>query len=221
MCGLFGFWRSGGPPEADRLRGLALAAGTRGPHAHGWATAGKRHVRLGPVDGAALSTVVDSVVGHARLATAGAHDDLACAQPLQAERLFVAHNGTVPGAALLAERHGLAPQTASDSEVLALLLARTDLGAGVTTLLDTVAPGVPLALLVLAGDGRVLAARRGHPLHALTRREGTYLCSLPFPGSAPLPDATVTVYGPGGAAQHPLSTTASLRRHTGGPQWTR
>ncbi|WP_104990878.1 hypothetical protein [Deinococcus sp. NW-56] len=218
MCGLFGFWRGSGPPEADRLRSLARAAGTRGPHAHGWATPGVRHVRLGPVNSAALSPVVDSVIGHARLATAGAHDDLACAQPLRAGSLHVAHNGTVPGAAALAQRHGFAPETASDSEVLALLLTRTDLGAGVATLLDTLAPGVPLALLVLTDDGRVLAARRGHPLHALTREEGTYLCSLPFPGSSPLPDATVTVCGSG--EQYPLATTAHLRRHQGGPQWT-
>ncbi|MBB5234456.1 class II glutamine amidotransferase [Deinococcus budaensis] len=218
MCGLYGFWRSGGPPEADRLRGLALRAGTRGPHAHGHATQGGRHVALGPVALSPLSTVVESVIGHARLATAGAHDDLACAQPFQVGPLFVAHNGTVPGASALAARHGLNPATASDSEVLALLLTRTDLRAGVATLLDTLAPGVPLALLVLTEDGQVVAARRGHPLHALTREEGTYLCSLPFPGSMPLPDATVTVYGSG--EQYPLATTAHLRRHQGGPQWT-
>ncbi len=43
MCGVYGYHRRSGPPQADLLAHLAGLAGTRGPHAHGHATAGQRH----------------------------------------------------------------------------------------------------------------------------------------------------------------------------------
>ncbi|WP_414656737.1 class II glutamine amidotransferase [Deinococcus sp. VB343] len=220
MCGLYGFQKAGGRPDVALLSHLAQLAGQRGPHAHGYATKGQRHVALGPVRFCEVSTVVDSLIGHTRLATAGRYDDLAAAQPFQAGRLFVAHNGTVPGAGLYAERLRLTPTTGSDSEVLALLLARAANLSGVTSTLDLLTPGVPLALLVLEPGGSVLAARRGHPLHVSRRPEGAYFCSLPFEGSQPLTDSSVTRFSAGLEEIHALSTTANLRRSTGGPAWT-
>ncbi|GHG35740.1 hypothetical protein GCM10017784_32220 [Deinococcus indicus] len=220
MCGVYGYHRRSGPPQADLLAHLAGLAGTRGPHAHGHAAAGVRHVALGPVNPAGLSTVVDSVIGHARMATAGHYQDLSCVQPLQAGALCIAHNGTVPAHCFHATTHGLTMQTDSDSEVLGQVLARAVTLAGVASLLDHLTPGLPLALLVLDADGSVTAARRAHPLHVRRSPEGTYLCSLPFPGSEPLPDQTVTRFAPTGETSHPLSTTASLRAAQGGPAWT-
>ncbi|MCD0156297.1 hypothetical protein [Deinococcus sp. 6GRE01] len=220
MCGVYGYHRRSGPPQADLLTLLATLAGTRGPHAHGHATAGVRHVALGPVNPVGLSTVVDSVIGHARMTTAGHYQDLRCAQPLQAGALFIAHNGTVPAHRFHATTHGLNLQTDSDSEILGQLLARAVTLAGVASLLDLLTPGLPLALLVLDADGSVTAARRAHPLHVRRAPEGTYLCSLPFPGSEPLPDQTVTRFSATGETSHPLSTTASLRAAQGGPAWT-
>ncbi|MFC6660075.1 hypothetical protein [Deinococcus multiflagellatus] len=160
-----------------------------------------------------------SVIGHARMATAGHYQDLAAAQPLQAGRLFLAHNGTVPGHELLAAAHGLTLATGSDSEVLAQLLAQAGTLAGQAAVLEALTPGLPLALLALEGD-TLTSARRGHPLHVRRAPEGTYLCSLPFAGSEPLPDATVWHFGPQGEASHALATTADLRRNQGGPAWT-
>lgn len=220
MCGVYGYHRRSGPPQADLLTLLAGLAGTRGPHAHGHATRGARHVVLGPIYPASLSTVVDSVIGHARMTTAGHYQDLSCAQPLQAGGVFIAHNGTIPGHRFHATAYGLTLQTDSDSEVLAHLLPRAASLAGVASLLDLLTPGLPLALLTLDDQGVITAARRAHPLHVRRDPAGTYLCSLPFPGSEPLPDQTVTRFGPQGETSHPLSTTASLRAAQGGPAWT-
>ena len=220
MCGVYGYHRRSGPPQADLLTLLAGLAGTRGPHAHGHATRGARHVVLGPIYPASLSTVVDSVIGHARMTTAGHYQDLSCVQPLQAGRYWVTHNGTIPGHRFHATTHGLTLQTDSDSEVLAHLLPRATSLAGVAGLLDLLTPGLPLALLTLDDQGVITAARRAHPLHVRRTPEGTYLCSLPFPGSEPLPDQTVTRFDATGETSHPLSTTASLRAAQGGPAWT-
>ena len=220
MCGLYGFQRRAGAPDPVLLRELAALAAQRGPHAHGYATQGRRQVALGPARPAELSTPVDSLIGHTRLANSGRHDDLSAAQPLQAGRLFIAHNGTVPGAALYVERLNLKPQTGNDSEVLALLLARATNLSGVAATLDLLTPGVPLALLVLEPGGAVIAARRGHPLHVSRREEGTYFCSLPFAGSEALPDSTVVRFSRGGEQVQPLATTTSLRQNSGGAAWT-
>ncbi|MFC4636975.1 class II glutamine amidotransferase [Deinococcus hohokamensis] len=220
MCGLYAYHRRSGPPQANLLTYLAHLAGTRGPHGHGHATQGQRHVALGQTNPARVSTVVDSVIGHARLATAGSHGDLACVQPLLTGTLFVAHNGTVPAYREQAAVHGLTLETDSDSEVLAQLLARARSLEGVAGTLDLLTPGLPLALLVLAPDGSVTAARRGHPLYARRAPEGVYLCSLPFDGGEALPDSTVTRFDVAGEVSHPLATTASLRAAKGGPAWT-
>ena len=220
MCGLYGFQRRAGAPDPVLLRELAALAAQRGPHAHGYATQGRRHVALGPARPADLSPPVDSLIGHTRLATSGRHDDLGAAQPLRAGRLFVAHNGTVPAAAFHALRQGVTPTTGNDSEVLALLLAKATTLSGVAATLDLLTPGVPLALLVLEPGGPVIAARRGHPLHVSRRPEGTYFCSLPFTGSESLTDSTVTRFSAGLEEVHALSTSASLRRGAGGPAWT-
>lgn len=220
MCGLYGFQRRSGPPQADVLSTLAHLAGTRGPHGHGHATAGQRHVALGITNPARVSTVVDSVIGHARLATAGSHDELACVQPLQAGGLFVAHNGTVPAHGFHAMAHALTLETNSDSEVLAQLVARDGSLEGVAGVLDLLTPGLPLALLVLEPDGAVLAARRGHPLHVRRAPEGVYLCSLPFAGSEPLPDSMAVRFDAVGETSQSLATSASLRAAKGGPAWT-
>lgn len=219
MCGLYGFRRHGAPDPA-LLQSLVVLAGQRGPHAHGYATQGRRHVALGPARAEQVSTPVDSLIGHTRLATSGRYDDPGDAQPLQAGRLFVAHNGTVPGAAQHAERLGLKLATGNDSEVLALGLAGAVTLSDVAGVLDLLTPGVPLALLALEADGSIIAARRGHPLHVSRRPEGVYLCSLPFQGSEALPDCTVTRFGAGSRAQRALTTTASLRQGYGGTAWT-
>lgn len=220
MCGLYAYHRRSGPPQADLLAHLATLAGTRGPHAHGHATAGVRHVAPGPVNPASLAAVTGSVIGHARMATAGHYQDLRTAQPLQAGRYWVAHNGTIPGHRFHATTHAVTLQTDSDSELLAHLLPRAASLAGVASLLDLLTPGLPLALLTLDDQGVITATRRAHPLHVRRAPEGTYLCSIPFPGSEPLADQTVTRLDATGETSHPLSTTASLRAAQGGPAWT-
>src|SRR3569832_1849455 len=70
-----------------------------------------------------------AITGHSRLATNGAHSDMANNQPVEPHGAVALHNGIVVNDRLIAARFPLlAPQSELDSEVLAGLL-RTQLDA--------------------------------------------------------------------------------------------
>ena len=216
MCGLYGFL--GGAADVSLLAELAHLADLRGGHAHGWATATHQHRERGlfrPDSPLPAGTMI----GHARLATSGAYDDLTCAQPIRVGEWTVAHNGTVPNVGAVVFRHRLT-FPAVDSALLPELFNRADTLDGVIECLEDLTDGLPLALLALRRDGLVLAARRGHPLHAAQHPEGVYFCTALFAGAALLPDASVSVYQGGQTRTLPLSTGAHLKRHASGPRWS-
>lgn len=205
MCGLFGaFGNVSAVSEA--LVGVAAAASTRGPHAHGYvhATGGKAHAvrRIGPVGAVTLRELRalrgEAVVGHARLATTGAtaHANLDEVQPLPALDLFVAHNGRVPDHTRVAENFGLEPRTGNDSEVLGLLVASRPgdrsperLRAAVEAALAVLGTDVPGAGLFFApATGALVVARWGQPLYVQRHSAALILCSQPFMGGEELPD---------------------------------
>lgn len=216
MCGLYGFL--GDRADVGLLAELAHLADLRGGHAHGWATTTHDHKERGLFrPDCPLPT--GTVIGHARLATSGAYDDLRCAQPLRAGSWSVAHNGTIPDVSAHVFRHRLTYPPV-DSALLPELFHRADTLDGVVECLEDLTGGLPLALLALRRDGLLLAARRGHPLYAATLPEGTYFCTAPFPGAALLPDASAAVYHGGHTRALALSTGTHLKRHDGGPRWS-
>ena len=216
MCGLYGFL--GDTADVGLLAELAHLADLRGGHAHGWATTTQEHKERGLFrPDCPLPT--SSMIGHARLATSGAFDDLNCAQPIRAGAWTVAHNGTIPNVGTHVFRRRLTFPPV-DSALLPEFFTRTDTLDGVIEALEELTAGLPLALLALRRDGLLIAARRGHPLHVATFAEGTYFCSASFPGSALLPDASAVVYHGGHARTLPLSAGTHLKRHASGPRWT-
>lgn len=138
-----------------------------------------------------LTTVAGACIGHARLATSGDWRIPANNQPLRCGDIAIAHNGTVPEARALADQYDLHRQTACDSEVVGLLIARGT-GSLLQRTLAAIAvlgPATPLALLVLSPT-QLVAVRRGQPIFAAPGPGGWYLCSRTFDGAVPLPDAT-------------------------------
>lgn len=96
----------------------------------------------------------------------------------------------------LAARFDLSRVTACDSEVLALLLARSpgQLADRVREAVALLDPESPQAFLVL--ERNVLVAfRRGHPLYLLHRPEGDYLCSRAVAEAELLPDGVPMQWG--------------------------
>lgn len=205
MCGIFG-WVAHGATEADQrlLHLAAVGAADRGPHAHGWAVPGEAtHRALGPLQPALVPRSVPRLLGHARLATYGAHSDLAAVQPIEVDGHRVAHNGNAPE--LFAEH----PQQPSDTAALAIVYAAHRIAGNdpCTALKLVTARLQQWALAVLDSDGSLVVSRRGLPLRVLhTPSRGVYLSSGQLPGSTPLPE--------GKPLQ--LAGTANTKKVTGG-----
>lgn len=217
MCGLVGF--SGEEPEWAMVEALAEAAGRRGPHGWGAAWIYEGAVRTahgaGPLGRAVPYPLLSSDQGfagpfllHARLATSGVEGDQSIAaggQPIVIDGLAVAHNGTVAAYEELIAGLGATPTTSIDSEVIALLVAafvaeHLPLDTALGTALAAAAPLAPAAALLLDQRGFVVAARRpgvagpGHPLWALQRPEGVYVCSRrPGPGWREVADGATII----------------------------
>ena len=190
MCGIFGFIsRAGEGPDLARLRRIALITQTRGEHAFGLAWLDRQNriqtfKRPGPAEDHldALEQCRDAivVVGHCRLATHGSPQDNRNNHPHPAGRGYLVHNGVVHNHLDLAQRYGLRPRSACDSEVLGLLMARCP-GLLVQRVAWTASQTCgDLALLGLwRKPARLLVARRGRPLHFGEGRTGFYFASLP------------------------------------------
>lgn len=185
MCGIFAFT---GPARPDPLllTAAAVEAARRGPHGHGWvirdpAGALSSHHQLGALNGDLdlLARVTGTaVLGHARLATFGAHDDTGVFQPVISDGHAIAHNGNVYNAATLA---AWAP---TDTHALAAAYAAVRAsGLPARAALDYIvahADQRAWAIVILDADGTLLAHRHYHPLYIVQAAEGTYLSSRPF-----------------------------------------
>lgn len=177
MCGLFAF--VGSSPRREMLDAVAAGAARRGPHAWGvaWVTSGGVEVRrgLGPMPKDVFDRCPDAlmsscVVGHCRLATCGAEDDLRAVQPLEIGNVVLAHNGVVRTGEDVSRL-----LTGNDSEVVAQWLGREPTAAGMDRALRETATG-PCAAVAIIG-GTLLVGRRGQPLMQISSSEGKYFCS--------------------------------------------
>lgn len=208
MCGVFGFvGKTGGGPDLDRLKSIALETQERGAHAFGfaWVAAdGGLHTFKCPGPAAehldALDLCRDArvLVGHCRYATHGDPEDNRNNHPHRAGSGWLVHNGVVRNHRVIAHRHRLATRTACDSEVLGLLMARTP-GPLTRRAARCVAEAEgPLSLLgVWARPARLLLVRRGNPLWVGETRTSAYFGSLPgeLPDNArPLPEGFAIVH---------------------------
>lgn len=193
MCGIFAFAGPAGPDSA-LLAEASRAAAQRGPHAHGWIArhadeqlTTTEHRVLGPAyackGGCRLEERTESrILGHSRLATFGAPDDLHGTQPLTHAGHVLCHNGNVYNAAQLAPGH----HPSDSAAVLRLYARRRALGDGPAAALShvvAVAEQTAWALVALDLTGEIVAHRHGLPLYRLTHPTGVYLSSVAFAGA--------------------------------------
>ncbi len=189
MCGIFGFiTRQGEGPEIARLRRLAMITQRRGEHAFGlaWLNAGgaiQTFKRPGPAQMylEELNRCRDAiiVIGHCRYATHGAPGENRNNHPHPAGGGELVHNGVVHNHQELVGQYHLKPQSACDSEVLGLLMARCPGTIAQRSAWAANQALGPLAMLGLWGNpARLLVVRNGRPLHCGEGREGWYLASL-------------------------------------------
>ena len=204
MCGVFGFvGRDGGKVNLKALARVAEATQRRGPHAFGFAWIDRRGRlkcykqtgRIGDHLGLlAMAADARMLVGHCRWATQGDPSNNLNNHPHPADGGWIVHNGQVHNYAGLVGAMGLHPVSECDSEVLGLLVERGRGGVlercrrAVRLASDDPAPwdggtlfGRPPPLVLLGlwpRPDRLVAVRRGNPLHRGAAAEGCYLASL-------------------------------------------
>jgi amidophosphoribosyltransferase len=200
-CGVIGVRA----PDAGHLAVLGLhALQHRGQESAGVASFdGETHLHkgMGLVDHVFTSAPAlpgGWAVGHNRYSTSGSSVH-AAAGPFLVETLdgplVVAHNGNILNAAALCNEYGLSPESDSDSEVLALLLARAP-GDTWTERVQWLAPRLhgSYSLVLLAGT-RLIGVRDpmgNRPLALGRLAEGWALasesCAFPLLGGRPVRD---------------------------------
>jgi glucosamine 6-phosphate synthetase-like amidotransferase/phosphosugar isomerase protein len=216
MCSVFGFvGRDGGRLDVERLARLAEVTERRGPHAFGFAWIDRRgrlkcYKQTGRItDHLGLLMMASDarmLIGHCRWATQDDPADNINNHPHPADGGWIVHNGQVRDYRRLVDAFDLYPVSACDSEVLGLLVERAK-----GSILDRCRAAVeavsscreqgslfdraqPLVLLGLwPRPDRLVAVRRGNPLHYGRTEQGYYLASLAdgLPGQVrPLQDGT-------------------------------
>lgn len=192
MCGLFGFVanrNSDKGPDLGVLREIALVTQTRGAHAFGFAWVDRWGVlkmfkQEGPIgDHLSLLAMVRGcrlLIGHCRYATVGSPTVLSNNHPHPVNGGWFVHNGTLRDYPQLVREYGLWPMTECDSEVLGLLAEQnggSDADRMAAAVLCT--EEAPLATLALwRSPRRLVAIRRGKPLHLGIRGGAAYIGSL-------------------------------------------
>jgi glucosamine--fructose-6-phosphate aminotransferase (isomerizing) len=199
--------------DVKALRGIAKVTMTRGAHAWGMAwidSAGRMRMykQTGRIVDAlsllAMASDARFLIGHCRWATHGSPADNANNHPHPADGGWYVHNGVIHNHEKIASDLGREPATECDSEVLGMLIEDAP-GRYMERCVDAVemAGRSPLAMLGLWKPGRMIAVRRGNPLHlSEVGRDGYYLASLPenMPGKVrSIKDGTVTDFTAKGA----------------------
>jgi glucosamine 6-phosphate synthetase-like amidotransferase/phosphosugar isomerase protein len=198
MCGVFAFVSNGGKMDLGRVKRIAEVTEQRGPHAFGFAwvdSKGRLHCfkQTGRITDSlgllAMAADARMLIGHCRYATHGDYRSNVNNHPHPADGGWVVHNGTLPEYQRVIDRHGLAPVTHCDSEVLGLLVEQLS-GSLTTRCAEAVRLAAPPAgglfdqsqPLVMLGlwsrPGRLVVVRRGNPLHFGKNKNGLYIGSL-------------------------------------------
>ncbi len=189
MCAIFGFVSTEErSPDPRVLARIVRANVHRGPHSFGFAWidgAGRlmsyRHSGRLTDEMGALAMVRNArmVIGHLRWATHGDVESNINNHPHPADGGWIVHNGIVTNYRQAVVKHRLHPDSECDSEVLGLLIERTE-----GTLLGRTAQAISattgyLAMLGLwSRPAAMVVACRGNPLHLADGREGMYLATL-------------------------------------------
>jgi glucosamine 6-phosphate synthetase-like amidotransferase/phosphosugar isomerase protein len=220
MCGVFGFVsRNEGRVDLKTLQRIAQVTEQRGPHAFGFAWI-DRHGRLkcykqtGRVSDhlglLALAADARMLIGHCRFATQGDPAHNINNHPHPADGGWIVHNGQVRHYRRVVDAFDLYPVSACDSEVLGLLIEQgtggvldrcrdaVDVVAGEENDGTFFARPQPLVLLGLwPRPDRLVAVRKGNPLHFGLTEQGYYLASLAdgLPGKVlAVRDGTATLF---------------------------
>lgn len=190
MCGVFA-WVSKDkkPVDIARLKAIATETMQRGPHAFGFAwidslgrlkcykQTGRITDHLGLLN---LAHDAQFLIGHCRFATHGDPGDRINNHPHPCDGGWLVHNGVIHNYQNLVWHHDLSPVSECDSEVLGLLTekAKGNLIDRCVYAVGQTSPG-PLVMLGLwSRPGRLVAIRRGNPLHIGFVSDGAYLASL-------------------------------------------
>lgn len=230
MCAIFGFIgsRKRGP-NLRTLRDVVRGNICRGEHAFGFAWIDARgrlcqYRQRGRLTDelSLLAMLADArvVVGHLRWATHGNPGDNINNHPHPCDGGWLVHNGVVGNYRELVEAHDLPINSVCDSEVIGLLAERSDAPTLVGRLIDAVeqidAYSSTAVLAVWKRPARLVAVKRGNPLHTAAAEEGVYLASLSagLPGTArPVADDRAVVFNlnPEGEVHASVYPVASFR----------
>lgn len=202
MCGVFGFVSKNGKttPDLQALKVIAKVTESRGPHAFGFAWIdGRNRLRsfkqTGRISDALgiLEMLKDArmMIGHCRYATHGSPQHNINNHPHPADGGWIVHNGVVGNYMDLMAERDYWPTSECDSEVLGLMIEDSRQGGLLlrcVDAVDSVAHGSPLVMLGLwpsQHGGRLVAIRRGNPLHLGRTERSIYFASLPkgLPGA--------------------------------------
>lgn len=197
MCSIFGYVaRQNKSIDLGIVREIVSANISRGPHAFGFSwidsvgtlrayrQAGRLTDQMG-----ALSMARDArmLIGHLRYATHGSPADNINNHPHPCDGGWVVHNGVIRNDDELVKEYRLPMVSVCDSEVLALLIERSQ-GARIERVVEGIdkTEGQLAMMGLWSRPGLLVAGRRGNPLHFGHHGTGTYLATLRdgMPGKA-------------------------------------
>jgi glucosamine--fructose-6-phosphate aminotransferase (isomerizing) len=190
MCSVFGFVaRRQSPVDLHQLRKIVEANIRRGPHAFGFAWIDSRdrlhcYKQAGRLTDAmgVLSLARDArmLIGHLRYSTHGSPTHNINNHPHPVDGGWLVHNGVIRNYERLLDRYDIAPVSECDSEVLSHLVERSPEATYVRRTAEAVdRTEGPLATLALwARPNKLIAVRRGNPLHYGYTAAGVYLATL-------------------------------------------
>jgi len=190
MCSIFGFIaRKSSPVDLRIVRNIVEANIERGPHAFGFAWidsrdrlhAFKQRGRLTDMLGIlAMARDARMMIGHLRYATHGEPSNNINNHPHPVDGGWLVHNGVVRNYDELLEEHSVCPMSECDSEVLAHLIERSEESKYVRRAAESVeqTDGALAMLSLWARPNKMVAVRRGNPLHFGYTTAGLYIATL-------------------------------------------
>jgi len=179
MCGIYGY--KGTELELDLLSIFGKEASRRGPDTNGIAYIGHGKDQKIMTHKSRRLTVDDlllhvgepaAVIGHARLATMGDHENIDEAHPIWGNGYALVHNGTIPNF-----RDLVSPEfEGTDSQALAMFISHEPTVERCVEALQMVDRDAPIACAILLRD-HLIIARRELPLWFLAMENGFYFGS--------------------------------------------